>query len=141
MATRDKGLILYPDVSKYFEVHVDCNFAGNWVKEDAMDNPSTAKSKTGYIISYCCCPMVWASKLQTSSTESEFVGLSESLCVTIVMMNLLNELQAFGIPITKTSPTVYCKLFEDNGGAIHLATVPKNAPQDKTHQPEVSPLS
>jgi hypothetical protein len=29
MATKDKGLILCPNVSRSFEVHVDCNFAGN----------------------------------------------------------------------------------------------------------------
>jgi hypothetical protein len=42
-ATKDKGLILRADPSKSFEVHVDCNFAGNSVKEDAMNDPSTAK--------------------------------------------------------------------------------------------------
>jgi hypothetical protein len=135
MATKDKGLILCPHVSKSFEVHVDCNFAGNWVKEDAMEDPSTAKSRTGYDISYGGCPIIWASKLQTkvvlSSTESEYVGLSESLCVMIVMMNLLNELKAFGIPITKTILTVFCKLFEDNAGAVHLATVPNMRPRTR----------
>jgi hypothetical protein len=83
MATKDKGLILCSDVSKSSEVHVDCDFAGKWVKEDAIANPSTAKSRTGYIISYGGCPIVWASKLQTkvvlSSTESKYIGLSESL--------------------------------------------------------------
>jgi hypothetical protein len=52
MGTKDMGLILCPDASKSFEVHVDCDFAGNWIKEDAMSDPSTAKSWTGYIISY-----------------------------------------------------------------------------------------
>jgi hypothetical protein len=135
MATKDKGLILRPDVSKSFEVHVDCDFAGNWVKEDAMTDPSTAKSRTGYIVSYGGCPVIWASKLQTevvlSSTESEYVGLSESLRVAIVMMNLLNEMKAFGVPISKTTPTVFCKLFEDNAGAIHLAKVPKMRPRTR----------
>jgi hypothetical protein len=132
-ATKDKGLILHPDTSKSFEVHVDCDFAGNWVREDAMNDPSTAKSRTGYIISYGGCPIIWASKLQTevvlSSTESEFVGLSESLCMAIVMMNLLAEMQTFGIPVLKTTPTIYCKLFEDNAGAIQLAKVPKMRPR------------
>jgi hypothetical protein len=32
MATKDKGLILRPDTNKSFEVHVDCDFAGNWVQ-------------------------------------------------------------------------------------------------------------
>jgi hypothetical protein len=83
MATKDKGLIFQPDVNKFFEVHVDCNFVGNWVKEDAMSDPSTAKSRTGYIISYGGCPVIWASKLQTEvvllSTKSEYVGISEPL--------------------------------------------------------------
>jgi hypothetical protein len=39
LATKDKGLILRPDVSKSFKVHVNCGFAGNWVKEDAMEDP------------------------------------------------------------------------------------------------------
>jgi hypothetical protein len=135
MATKDKGIIPSPDVTKSFEVHVDCDFAGNWIKEDAMADPSTAKSRTGYIISYGGCPVIWASKLQTevilSSTKSEYVGLSESLRVAIVMMNLLNEMRAFDIPITKTTPTVYCKLFEDNAGAIYLAKVPKMRPRTR----------
>ena len=134
-ATKTKGLILRADHNKSFEVHVDCDFAGNWVKEDAMNDPSTAKSRTGYIISYGGCPVIWASKLQTevvlSSTESEYVGLSESLRIAIVMMNLLREMQAFGIKIPSSTPKVYCKLFEDNAGAIHLAKVPKMRPRTR----------
>jgi hypothetical protein len=79
-ATKDKGLILRADPSKSFEVHVDCNFAGNWVKEDAMNDSSTAKSRAGIVIGYGGCPVMWASRLQTkvvlSSTESEHVGPS-----------------------------------------------------------------
>jgi hypothetical protein len=135
MGTKDKGLVLRSDPSKSFEVHVDCDFAGNWVREDAMNDPSTAKSRTGYIISYGGCPILWASKLQTevvlSTTESEYVGLSESLRVAIVMMNLLTEMKEFGIPIAKSTPTVFCKLFEDNAGAIHLAKVPKMRPRTR----------
>jgi hypothetical protein len=76
-----------------------------------------------------------SSKLQTevvlSTTESEYVGLSESLRITIVMMNLLKEMQEFGFHISKTTPTVHCKLFEDNAGAIHLAKVPKMRPRTR----------
>jgi hypothetical protein len=132
MGTKDKGIILRADPSKSFEVHVDCDFAGNWVREDAMNDPSTAKSRTGYVISYGGCPVLWATKLPTevvlSSTESEYVGLSESLRITIVMMNLLNEMKTYGIPIVTATPTIFCKLFEDNAGAIHLSKVPKMRP-------------
>ncbi len=129
MATKDKGLILKAGTSKSFEVHVDCDFAGNWVKEDAMNDPSTAKSRTGFIISCGGCPVIWASRLQTevvlSTAESECVGLSEALRIAVVMISLLREMKSFGIPTVKTTPTVFCKLFEDNAGAIQLAKVPK----------------
>jgi hypothetical protein len=48
LRTKEDAIILQLDVSKSFEVHVDFDFAGcNWAKEDATDNPSTAKSQTG----------------------------------------------------------------------------------------------
>jgi hypothetical protein len=112
LGTKDKGIILRPHVARSFEVHVDCNFAGNWNKEDAMNDPSTAKSRTGYVISYAGCPIIWASKLQTevvlSTTETEYVGLSEGLRIAIVMMNLLKEMQEQGVDVPKTNPVVYC---------------------------------
>jgi hypothetical protein len=76
-----------------------------------------------------------ASKLQTevvlSTTESEYVGLSESLRIAIVMMNLLIEMKSFGIDIPSVTPNVFCTLFEDNAGAIHLAKVPKMRPRTR----------
>jgi hypothetical protein len=135
LGTKNEGLILRPDPSKSFEVHVDCDFAGKWVKEDAMNDPSTAKSRTGSVISYQGCPITWASKLQTevvlSTTESEYVGLSESLCIAIVLMNLLKEMKEHGVELPTTKPTVYCKLFEDNAGAIHIAKSPKMRPRTR----------
>jgi hypothetical protein len=135
MSTKDMGLIMHPDTTKSFEVHVDCDFAGNWVKEDAMNDPSIAKPRTGYIISYRGCLVIWASKLQTEVvlllTESKYVGLSKSLRIAIVMMNLLNEFKVFGIALPKTNPTVFCKLFEDNAGAIHLVKAPKMRPRTR----------
>jgi hypothetical protein len=66
-----------------------------------------------------------------STTESEYVGLSESLCIAIVMMNLLKEMQEQGVDVLKTNHVVYCKLFEDNAGAIHLAKAPKMRPRTR----------
>jgi hypothetical protein len=47
------------------------------------------------------------------------------------MMNLLNEMKDFGVPISKTTSTVFCKLFEDNAGAIRLAKVHKMRPRTR----------
>jgi hypothetical protein len=76
-ATKDKGLILRADASKAFEAHVDCNFAGNWDKEDAMNDPSTGKSRTGCIISYGDCPVLWAS--QSSKPRWFYQVLSQNM--------------------------------------------------------------
>jgi hypothetical protein len=111
----------------------DCDFVGNWAKGDAMNDPFTAKSQTGYSISYASCPpIIWASKLQTkvvlSTTKSEDVGLLESLHITVIMMNLLKEMQEQGVDIPKTKPVLVYH-FEDNAGAIHMAKAPRIHPQ------------
>jgi hypothetical protein len=97
-----------------------------------MDNHFMVKSWTGYIISYGDCLIFWSSNLQTnvvlSSTESKYVGLSASLGITILVMN---ELKAFGIHISKTTPTIFCKLFKYNEGEIHLARAPKMHPRTR----------
>ena len=134
LATKDKGLILQPS-GNALEVYVDADFAGNYNIEDASEEKYTARSRYGFIIRYRGCPINWASRMQTeialSSTESEFIGLSQSLRQAIPLMELINELNANGIDMATTKPKVYCKVFEDNSGAIELATVPKMRPRTK----------
>eukprot|EP00957_Ditylum_brightwellii_P110829 8453045-Ditylum_brightwellii.AAC.1 len=55
MATKDKGIILDPNKKKSFSVCVDADFSGNWFKKTVMHDVSTAKSRTGYIITYAGC--------------------------------------------------------------------------------------
>jgi hypothetical protein len=101
LATKDKGIILLPVISKSFEVHVDCDFAGNWVP----------LLPAGHIISYAGCPIIWAFKLQIkmvlSTTKSECVGLLESIRIEIVMMNILKETKEQGVNLPKTMHVVY----------------------------------
>jgi hypothetical protein len=82
IATRDKGLIFNPK-DQSFDCHVDADFTGAWDKEEALEDPDTARSRSGFIISFVNCPIIWSSKLQTtialSSTESEYVVLSLAL--------------------------------------------------------------
>jgi hypothetical protein len=73
--------------------------------------------------------LIWASKLQTeiavSSTESEYVALSQSLREVIPIMGLIAELQQEGFNFNNNVPIVSCKAFEDNNGALEMATVHK----------------
>jgi hypothetical protein len=132
--TSDKGLILRPDVSRGLECHVDADFAGGFSTEHS-DDATTCLSRTGYIIWFAGCPLIWSSKLQTtialSTTEAEYIALSSALRDVIYVMQLLEELISFGIKIPVSTPTVRCKVFEDNVGAIELAKAPKLRPRTK----------
>ena len=57
MATKDRGIILDPNKKESFSVYVDADFSGNWFKKTAMHDASTAKSRTGYIITHAGCPI------------------------------------------------------------------------------------
>ena len=62
--TRDKGLILQPNASKGVECYVDADFASGYTPETSED-PVSVFSRTGYVIFYFNCPILWVSKLQT----------------------------------------------------------------------------
>ena len=133
-ATRDQGIILDPK-DHSFDCYADADFAGNWNRDTARDDIATAKSRTAYIISYAGCPITWASKLQTeialSTTEAEYIALSTCLRTAIPLMQLLDEARGRGIRVTTELPRIHCKLFEDNSGAIELATVHKMRPRTR----------
>jgi hypothetical protein len=136
-ATCDKGIILDPKHDQPFEVYADADFAGNWHKCTAHTDPSTAKSRSGYVFFlFAGCPIMWSSKLQTqialSTTESEYIALSQSLRDTIPLMQLLKEFKSKGFHTVSTVPRVHCcKAFEDNSGALELARLPKLRPRTK----------
>ena len=46
-------------------------------------------------------------------------------------MSLLDELKEYGFPVDQTKATVQCKVFEDNSGAIEIATNHKWRPRTK----------
>jgi hypothetical protein len=133
--TKDKGIILNPK-SHSFDCFVDADFVGNWQRVNADLDPGTAKSRTGFVILYGGCPVVWASKLQRevalSTTEAEYNALSESLREVINMMQLLQETrEKLEWKTTTKPPVVHCKVFEDNSGALEMVRLPKMRPRTK----------
>eukprot|EP00978_Attheya_sp_CCMP212_P002524 scaffold5126_cov29-Attheya_sp.AAC.3 len=129
MGTRDKGIILKPNPDMGLEDWVNADFCGNWDRKYALEDPTTARSRSGYIVRYCGCPILWRSKLQTqvalSTTEAEYVALSQSLRELLPVMRLLNEAKAIGINILHTKPIIRCTVFEENKGTLELTNVPK----------------
>jgi histone deacetylase 1/2 len=60
--TKDKGIILKPQSDKGIECYVDADFAGGYIKE-ASHEPTSVMSRTGYVIYYMGCPILWVSVL------------------------------------------------------------------------------
>ena len=135
MKTRLLGIRFQPDPTKGFECYCDVDFSGNWNKSLAARDPSTSKSRSGWIIFYAGCPIIWASKLQSqvalSTTEAEYIALSMSLRDVLPIMFLLKEMREQGHAVICTDPHVFCKVFEDNSGALELARLPKLRPRTK----------
>ncbi len=133
--TCDLALKFKPDPKKGFECYCDANFSGNWNKALASVDPSTAKSQSGWIIFYAGCTVSWASKLQSqvarSTTEAKYIAMSQSLRDVIPVMTLLQEIREQDYQVICTEPHMYCKVFEDNSGALQLARLPKLRPRTK----------
>ena len=134
LGTRNKGLIFTP-TSTSLECYVDADFSGAWDPTDAADDIDTARSRSGYVAMYGGCPIFWKSKLQSiialSSTEAEYVSLSTTMRDVIPIMDILKEMNTFGFKIHSPKPKLYCKVFEDNSGAIEIATNEKFRPRTK----------
>ena len=120
LGTKSRGVKFEPDPTRGIECFVDADFAGGWNKVDS-DNPENVLSRTGNVIFYAGCPVLWCSKLQTeialSTAESEYIALSTALRDVIPLMQLLTELNCI-IEIHNPAPKVSCKVFEDNESCI-----------------------
>ena len=134
LRTKDKGLVFRPDPKRGLECFVDADWAGSWQHRSAND-PLSAHSRTGFVIMYAGCPIVWASKMQTlialSTTEAEYIALSTALREVIGVMNLIDELRTRGFRLNNSQPKVICKTFEDNRSCIEIATNHKTRPRTK----------
>ena len=132
--TRNKGIILRPDETKHLHMYVDADFSGNWSSAES-DDRNSARSRHGYAITYLSCPIIWKSQMQTeialSSTESEYIGISQGLREVIPLIKILDEMKSHNLPINPTASKVYCRVFEDNSGALEMAKVHKFRPRTK----------
>ena len=128
----DLGLKFKPDPGKGSICFCDTDFLGLWNKTFATVNLSTAKSQSGWIIFYAGCPVSWASTLQSqvalSNNEAEYIAMSMALRDVIPVMELLDEMKGRNFQVLCTHLIVYCKIFENNSGALELAHLPKLCP-------------
>jgi Reverse transcriptase (RNA-dependent DNA polymerase) len=132
--TRTKGLIMSPTGDLAVDCYVDADFAGLWHREDDQ-NPLCVKSRTGYLITIGNCPLTWASKLQTevalSTMEAEYIALSHSMRDLIPIRELVLEMSTAIGQTQVFSIRTFSKIFEDNNGALSLASSPRMTPRSK----------
>ena len=136
-ATKTQGYNIIPN-GEDFEVWVDASFGGEWDKNrssQASSDPNMARSRTGYGIFYAKCLLLCQSKLQTeialSTTEAEFIALSQASREVIHLMTIIDEARSNGVPIRDSPTQVKCTLFEDNTGAVEIANIPCIRPRTK----------
>lgn len=56
-ATKEKGIIFEPNKEGLL-CYSDADFSGNWNIDHAENNPTTARSRTGYVLKYGGCPLI-----------------------------------------------------------------------------------
>ena len=95
-----------------------------------------ARSRTGFVLTFDGCPLLWVSKLQQetalSTLHAEYVALSQSLRELLPMKELVKEVVAgFGLDPSSIVFNTKSTVFEDNQGALTVVQSPRMTPTSK----------
>jgi len=131
------GLVIKKSSSLALDCYVDADFAGNYVKSEA-DDPSSVRSRTGFVITFGAVPVLWKSTMRTeialSTMESEYIALSTAMRSLLHLRALLDEVtSAFDLDLTRNVSNI-STIFEDNRACRMLATTdpPRLTPRSKS---------
>jgi hypothetical protein len=132
--TSTQGLILAPTKDLALDCYCGADFAGLHGYEPDQD-PVSVKSRTGYLITLGTCPVTWVSKLQElvscSTLKAEYIALSTAMRDLVPLRRFLNEIgEKLNLDFA-TPALTHSTVFEDNNGALGLATAPKLTPRTK----------
>ena len=126
--TSDKGTIFKRPDNFNIKCYVDADFAGLF-NQDPPEDSSSARSRTGYIISMGDCYLVSKSQLQTtislSTAEAEYYALSQAMRAVIPIRELAIEVLShvnLPKPYQTMAQSLTTTIFEDNNSALTLAT-------------------
>jgi hypothetical protein len=132
--TQTQGYHLQPTPARTLDCYVDADFTGNWTLSTLHD-PNSVKSRTGYVIMFADCPILWASKLQSeialSTTEAEYIALSQAMRDLIPMRSLLHEISTITKMNIGNTRTFWSTVYEDNKGCVDVIASPKVNPRTR----------
>ena len=60
--TKDNGLVFNKSKKLVVDCYADADFTGLWGHENPQD-PICARSRTGFVVNFVNCPLLWVSKL------------------------------------------------------------------------------
>ena len=132
---KDNGIEFNPSKKMVVDYYADANFAGLWGHEIPQD-PICARSRTGFVVTFVNYPLLWVSKLQTEiplyTLHSEYVALSHSVRALLPLKSLTKEvIDNLGIDSEKLKFVSNSTIYEENNGAIVVATSPRMTPSSK----------
>ena len=124
-----------PSKKLMVDCYDDSGFAGLWEHEDPQD-PICARSRTGFVVTFSNCPLLCMSKIQTdialSTLHSEYLALSHSVRVLLPLKSIIKEvIDNLGIDSEKLKFVSSSNVYEENNGAIVVATSPRMTPTSK----------
>jgi hypothetical protein len=128
---KNEGLYLRPQADNLcVDCYVDADFAGLFSTENRQD-PTSVKSRTGYVILFQGAPLLWVSKMQTqialSTMEAEYIALSQSMRDLISIREVLKEIMS--IVFNHTANIAYhshSAVFEEISHDTVLHTIPQS---------------
>lgn len=133
--TKDKGMIVNPTEHLSLDVFCDADFAGQY-KYERLDDPRSARSRSGHVITLGTVPVVWHSKLQSlialSTMEAEYISCADSVKQLIPVKQVLAEMDKC-MKLKLESRSLLSIVWEDNQAARQLATTdpPRLTPRSK----------
>ena len=127
--TKENGLVFNPSKKLVVDFYADAYFAGRWGHEYPQD-PICARSRTGFVVNFYNCPLLWVSKLQTyialSTLNSEYVALSHPIRALLNLEALIKEvIENLVIKSENLKFVSSSTIYEDNNGDIVVATNPR----------------
>ena len=110
-----QGLIMKPDPQNWIECYIDAYFSGVLNQYKGL-YPVFVLSRTGCIIMFTKCLIIWASRLQTeinlSTTEGGYIAPSQSIRDILNFMVLIKDIE-LGLEIQFDIPEVLGSIFEN----------------------------
>ena len=114
------------------DCYADTDFLGIWGYENTQD-PICASIRTGFVVTFSYCPLLWVSKLYRdialSTLNSEYVALYHSVRALFPMKILIKEvIDNLGIDSGRLKFVSSSNVYEDNNGSIVVAATTRMTP-------------